>query len=67
MLNPAAFTQCLHMTLAAFVAVGFTVPGIHALRLRQLCWQRSWGDARSGCRPDGGSSCGWRWSDCSGW
>jgi cytochrome d ubiquinol oxidase subunit I len=35
MLNPAAFTQCLHMTLAAFVAVGFAVAGIHAFRLRR--------------------------------
>ena len=35
MLNPAAFTQCLHMTLSAFVAVGFAVAGIHAWRLRK--------------------------------
>lgn len=35
MLNPAAFTQCLHMTIAAFVAVGFAVAGIHAWRLRR--------------------------------
>jgi len=36
MLNPAAFTQCLHMTLSAFIAVGFAVAGIHALRLRRF-------------------------------
>lgn len=35
MLNPAAFTQTLHMTIAAFVAVGFAVAGIHAWRLRR--------------------------------
>ena len=35
MFNPASFTQCLHMTIAAFVAVGFAVAGIHALRLRK--------------------------------
>lgn len=35
MFNPASFTQCLHMTIAAFVAVGFAVAGIHALRLRR--------------------------------
>jgi len=35
MLNPAAFTQTLHMTIAAFVAVGFAVAGIHAWRLRK--------------------------------
>ncbi len=33
MLNPAAFTQTLHMTLAAFVAVGFMVAAIHAWML----------------------------------
>lgn len=35
MLNPAAFTQTLHMTIAAFVAVGFAVAGLHAWRLRK--------------------------------
>lgn len=30
MLNPAAFTQVLHMTLAAFQAVGIAVAAIHA-------------------------------------
>ncbi len=35
MLNPAAFSQCLHMTLASYAATGFAVAGIHAfLRLR---------------------------------
>src|SRR5712664_283111 len=33
MLNPAAFAQTLHMTLAAYAATGFIVAGIHALRL----------------------------------
>lgn len=33
MLNPAAFTQTLHMTLAAYAATGFAVAGIHALML----------------------------------
>jgi cytochrome d ubiquinol oxidase subunit I len=31
--NPAAFQQTLHMTLAAFVATGFAVAGIHAALL----------------------------------
>ena len=35
MLNPAAFSQTLHMTLAAFLAVGFAVAGIHAYFLRR--------------------------------
>jgi cytochrome d ubiquinol oxidase subunit I len=30
MANPAAFTESLHMTLAAFAAVGFAVAAIHA-------------------------------------
>lgn len=30
MLNPAWFPEALHMTLAAFVSVGFAVAGIHA-------------------------------------
>lgn len=30
LLNPAWFTQALHMTLAAFTATGFAVAGIHA-------------------------------------
>lgn len=33
MFNDAWFTQALHMTLAAFVATGFAVAGIHALML----------------------------------
>ena len=33
MLNPAWFTQALHMTLAAFTATGFAVAGIHALQI----------------------------------
>jgi cytochrome d ubiquinol oxidase subunit I len=32
-LNPAAFQQTLHMTLAAYAATGFAVAGIHALLL----------------------------------
>jgi cytochrome bd ubiquinol oxidase subunit I len=33
MLNPAAFQQGLHMTLAAYSATGFAVAGIHAIAL----------------------------------
>ena len=33
MLNGAWFTQALHMTLAAFVATGFAVAGIHAYQV----------------------------------
>lgn len=33
MLNPASFHQALHMTLAAFVATGFLVAGVHAFFL----------------------------------
>ena len=33
MMNPAAFTQNLHMTLAAYAATGFVVAGIHAFML----------------------------------
>ena len=33
MLNPAAFAQTLHMTLAAYAATGFVVAGIHAFML----------------------------------
>ncbi len=32
-LNPAWFTQALHMTLAAFTATGFAVAGIHAFQV----------------------------------
>jgi len=32
-LNPSAFEQTLHMTLAAYAATGFAVAGIHALLL----------------------------------
>ena len=35
MLNPASFSQTLHMTIAAFLAVGFAVAGIHAYFLRR--------------------------------
>lgn len=33
MLNPAAFTQVLHMTIAAYAATGFATAGIHAIAL----------------------------------
>ncbi len=33
--NPAAFSQTLHMTLAAYAATGFAVAGIHAFFLRR--------------------------------
>jgi len=33
MLNPAWFTQALHMTLAAFAATGFAVAGLHAFQI----------------------------------
>jgi cytochrome d ubiquinol oxidase subunit I len=33
MLNPAAFSECLHMLLAAYAATGFAVAGIHAFFL----------------------------------
>src|SRR3972149_12060478 len=33
MLNPAWKTETVHMTLAAFVATGFAVAGIHAFML----------------------------------
>lgn len=33
MLNPAAFSQCLHMTLAAFESTAFGVAGVHAMSL----------------------------------
>lgn len=33
LLNPAWFTQALHMSLAAFTAVGFAVAGIHAFQI----------------------------------
>jgi cytochrome d ubiquinol oxidase subunit I len=35
MMNPAAFSQTLHMTLAAYAATGFVVAGIHAFMLRR--------------------------------
>lgn len=35
MLNPASFSQVLHMTFAAFVSVGFAVAAIHAWMLLQ--------------------------------
>ncbi|MDA0713108.1 MAG: cytochrome ubiquinol oxidase subunit I [bacterium] len=33
MLNPAAFSETLHMTLASFVTIGFAVAGVHAFML----------------------------------
>lgn len=33
LLNPAWFTQALHMTLAAFIATSFAVAGIHAFQI----------------------------------
>ncbi|WP_346882485.1 cytochrome ubiquinol oxidase subunit I [uncultured Algibacter sp.] len=33
LLNPAWFTQALHMTLAAFTATGFAVAGVHAYQV----------------------------------
>lgn len=35
MMNPAAFAQTLHMTLAAYAATGFVVAGIHSFMLRR--------------------------------
>ena len=35
MLNPAALQQVIHMTLAAYAAVGFAVAAIHAFMLRR--------------------------------
>ncbi len=35
MLNPSAFSHTLHMTIAAFLSVGFAVAGIHAYFLRR--------------------------------
>jgi cytochrome d ubiquinol oxidase subunit I len=35
MMNPGAFAQTLHMTLAAYAATGFVVAGIHAFMLRR--------------------------------
>ncbi|MGA1308688.1 MAG: cytochrome ubiquinol oxidase subunit I [Gemmatimonadaceae bacterium] len=35
MLNPASFSQSLHMTLAAFATTGIAVAGIHAWMLRR--------------------------------
>jgi cytochrome d ubiquinol oxidase subunit I len=33
MRNPAAFSECLHMVVAAYAATGFAVAGIHAFKL----------------------------------
>lgn len=33
MMNPAAFEQAIHMTIAAYLAIGFTAAGIHAFAL----------------------------------
>jgi cytochrome d ubiquinol oxidase subunit I len=35
MFNPAAATQVVHMTLAAFASTGFAVAGVHAFALRR--------------------------------
>ncbi len=35
MLNPAAFQQVLHMTIAAYLAIAFAAAGIHAWALRR--------------------------------
>jgi cytochrome d ubiquinol oxidase subunit I len=35
MFNDAWFSQALHMTLAAFVATGFAVAGVHAMMIRK--------------------------------
>src|SRR5438045_2100857 len=35
MLNPASLHQVIHMTLAAYVATGFVVTGVHAFFLRR--------------------------------
>ena len=35
MLNPAALQQVIHMTIAAYAAVGFAVAAIHAFMLRR--------------------------------
>src|SRR5260370_3314906 len=35
MMNPAAFAQTIHMTLAAYAATGFVVVGTHAVMLRR--------------------------------
>src|SRR5258708_25772727 len=40
MMNPAAFAQTLHMTLAAYAATGFVVAGIHAFMLRRAASNR---------------------------
>src|SRR5260221_12157767 len=40
MMNPAAFAQTLHMTLAAYTATGFVVAGIHAFMLRRDPYNR---------------------------
>src|SRR5258706_1960565 len=40
MMNPAAFAQTLHMTLAAYTATGFVVAGIHAFMLRRGPYNR---------------------------
>jgi cytochrome bd ubiquinol oxidase subunit I len=49
MLNPAAWTQALHMTIAAFQSVGFVVAGVHAFMLlkdkRDLVHRRAMGIA----------------------
>ena len=49
MLNPMAFSQTLHMTLAAYAATGFAVAGIHAFQLlrdrRNLFHRRALGIA----------------------
>jgi cytochrome bd ubiquinol oxidase subunit I len=46
MMNPAAFSQTLHMTLAAYAATGFAVAGIHAWMLMRGNKDRSKGENR---------------------
>ncbi len=41
MLNPASFSQVLHMTLAAYAATGFATAGIHAIALLRNTPQRA--------------------------
>ncbi len=51
MLNPSSFSHALHMTIAAFLTVGFAVAGIHAYLLRRdpdnLFHRRAYGIALS--------------------
>jgi cytochrome d ubiquinol oxidase subunit I len=55
MFNKAAFSEALHMVLAAFAAVGFAVAGIHAAMLLRRPNARFIGE-RSGWRCRSGAS-----------